>query len=148
MADGSKTKTGTKTLLGSMKKSKYVDFTNEEIEPPMVLNLRLCGHSFAPGSQPFIPMVKMNSYKLDFQPCSPGESVYQTVNLSNNSDTPVLFKVLQDSTNTFRAFPNIGMIPGKSFSLVAFEFSPKTARFFNFACQIIFNNSTANLQTV
>jgi hypothetical protein len=50
VADHSKTKTANKTLLGSLKKSKYVDFTNEEIEPPLVLNLRMCGHSFAPGS--------------------------------------------------------------------------------------------------
>ena len=92
--DASKTAKTNKTLLGSMKKSKYVDFTNEDIEPPLVLNLRLCGHSFAPGSQPFIPMVKMNTNKVDFQPCSPGESVYQTVVLNNNSDTPVLFKVM------------------------------------------------------
>ena len=68
--------------------------------------------------------------------------------LTNSSDTPVLFKVLKDSTNTFSAFPALGMINGKSLSLVTFEFSPKSARFFNFAAQFIFNNSTANLQTV
>ena len=68
-----------KTLLGSMKKSKYVDFSNEEVDPPVCLSIRLCGHSFAPGSQPFIPMVKLSSNKVDFAPCSPGESVYQSV---------------------------------------------------------------------
>jgi len=128
-----------------MKKSKYLDFSNEDIDPPMVLNIRLCGHSFAPGSQPFIPMIKMNTYKIDFQPCSPGESVFQTVVLNNNSDTPVLYKVMQDPTKTFQAFPNLGIIPGKSFCIVAYEFYPKTARFFSFASQFIFNNSTANL---
>jgi len=143
-----KNKTANKTLLGSMKKSKYVDFNNEEIDPPLCLNVRLLGHSFAPGSQPFIPMIKMSTSKLDFQPCSPDENVYQTVALSNSSDTPVMYKVLKDSSNTFQAFPNVGLIPGKSFALVAFEFSPKTDRFFNFAAQFIFNNSTANLQTV
>ena len=45
-----KTTNQTKTLLGSMKKSKYIDFGSEEIEPPICLNLRLCGHSFGPGS--------------------------------------------------------------------------------------------------
>lgn len=128
-----------------MKKSKYIDFTNEEVDPPVCLSVRLCGHSFAPGSQPFIPMVKLSSNKVDFSPCSPGESVYQSVILQNNSDTPVLYKCLQDSTNTFTAFPPVGLIPGKSFNIVAFEFSPKSARFFNFASQFIFNNSTANL---
>lgn len=95
---GSKNKTMNKTLLGSMKTSKYLDFTNEDIDPPVCLSVRLCGNSFAPGSQPFIPMIKVSSNKVAFQPCCPGESVYQTVQITNTSDTPVLFKALQDST--------------------------------------------------
>lgn len=43
-------------------------------------------------------MIKLSATKLAFQPCCPGESVYQTVQLTNTSDTPVLFKALQDST--------------------------------------------------
>ena len=39
-----------KTLLGSMKKNLYADFTNEDIDPPVAMNVRMCGHSFAPGS--------------------------------------------------------------------------------------------------
>jgi len=49
-----------KTLLGSMKKSKYEDALNEDIDPPICFNLRMVGHSFPPGSQVFIPMVQMN----------------------------------------------------------------------------------------
>lgn len=40
----------TKTLLGSMKKNKYDDAMNEEIDPPITMNIRLVGHSFPPGS--------------------------------------------------------------------------------------------------
>ena len=68
--------------------------------------------------------------------------------MNNTSDTPVLFKILQDSTKTFSAFPHTGMIPGKSFSLVTFEFNPKVARHYNFSSQLIFNNNTANIQSV
>ena len=93
-------------------------------------------------------MVKISQHNLDFKPCGPFESVYQTVTLSNSSDTPVIFKILQDSTHTFNAFPSLGLIPGKSFALITYEFSPKTARFFNFASQVIFNNSSANLQSI
>ena len=93
-------------------------------------------------------MVKISQHNLDFKPCGPFESVYQTVTLSNSSDTPVIFKILQDSTHTFNAFPALGLIPGKSFALITYEFSPKTARFFNFASQVIFNNSSANLQSI
>ena len=67
---------GGKTLLGTVKATKYVDFSSEEIDPPIRLNLRLSGHSFAPGSQPFIPMIKMSNHKIAFPPCSAGESVY------------------------------------------------------------------------
>jgi hypothetical protein len=98
-------KTGTRTLLGSIKQSKYLDFTSEDIDPPQCLQVRLMGHSFAPGSQPFIPMVKLSTNKVALQACSPNESVYQTVQIMNTSDTPVQFKALQDSTNTFKVFP-------------------------------------------
>lgn len=125
-----------------------MDFTNEEIDPPICSSIRLCGHSFAPGSQPFIPMVKLSVKKLPFQACGPGESVYQTVQLTNESDTPVQFKVLQDSSNTFKAYPPIGLIPGKSFGLVVYEFNPKAPRFYNFSSQFVFNNSSASLQQV
>lgn len=72
-------KTGNKTLLGTLKQSKYVDFAYEEIEPPQCLALRMMGHSFAPGSQPFIPMVKLSSNKVAMQACSPNESVFETI---------------------------------------------------------------------
>jgi hypothetical protein len=62
---GGGTKTNTKkanenkTLLGSLKESKYQESMTEELDPPMCMNLRLVGHSFPPGSQPFIPMIKI-----------------------------------------------------------------------------------------
>lgn len=40
----------TKTLLGSMKRSKFEDAMNEDIDPPICMNVRLVGHSFPPGS--------------------------------------------------------------------------------------------------
>jgi len=42
--------TAGKTLLGSMKKSKYEEGLHEELDPPTCLSLRLVGHSFPPGS--------------------------------------------------------------------------------------------------
>ena len=43
-------KTAGKTLLSSMKKNKFEEAVNEELDPPSVLTLRLVGHSFPPGS--------------------------------------------------------------------------------------------------
>ena len=69
-----------KTLLGSIKKSKYEDALNEDMDPPLCFNMRLVGHSFPPGSQVFIPMIKMNpKQSVSFPSCGPCESVYQTL---------------------------------------------------------------------
>ena len=126
-------KTAAKTLLSSMKKNKFEEALNEELDPPACINLRLVAHSFPPGSQPFIPMVKISpSNKITFPPASMNESVYQTVQIVNTSDTPVYYKILGDTTKTFRAYPPMGLITGKSFGLVCFEFQPKQARFYNF----------------
>lgn len=43
-------KTAGKTLLSSIKKTKFEEAFNEELDPPTCLNLRLVGHSFPPGS--------------------------------------------------------------------------------------------------
>ena len=83
-----------KTLLGASKSAKYADWSAEEVDPPVCLNVRLSGHSFAPGSQPFIPMIKMSNNKIAFPPCSPNESVYQTIQLNNTSDTPVQYQIM------------------------------------------------------
>ena len=139
-----------KSLMGTTRKTnKFEDALNEEIDPPLCLALRMVGHSFPPGSQPFIPMVRVSpSNKVAFLPCGPGEASYQTVQILNTSDTPVYYKLLQDPTKTFRAFPPQGLIPGKSFSLVCFEFSPKQARTFNFTAQCIFNHQSSNIQNI
>mmetsp|Transcript_11363 Transcript_11363/g.14309 ORF Transcript_11363/g.14309 Transcript_11363/m.14309 type:complete len:180 (-) Transcript_11363:2499-3038(-) len=55
---------------------------------------------------------------------------------------------MQDSTGTFKSFPPIGQISGKSFTLICLEFNPKSPRFYNFSAQFLFNNSSANMQQV
>jgi hypothetical protein len=55
---------------------------------------------------------------------------------------------MQDSSNTFRAFPGLGLIPGQGFALICIEFSPKSARNYSFTQQFVFNNSTANIQSL
>lgn len=94
-------------------------------------------------------MVKISpSNKIVFPAAAVNESVYQTVQIVNTSDTPVYFRILADPTKTFRSFPQIGIINGKSFSLICFEFLPKTARFFNFTAQCMFNHSAANIHSI
>jgi hypothetical protein len=134
----------TKTLM-SMKSTRFQDFSGEMLDPPIVMNLRLSGHSFAPGSQPFIPMVKLSSKEVTFLPCNPGESVFRSILIQNTSDTPVLYRAMQDSTATFKSYPSLGLIRGKGFALICLEFSPKSVRNYSFSAQFLFNNSTSNV---
>lgn len=39
-----------KTLLSTLKKTKFEEALNEDIDPPYCLSIRLVGHSFPPGS--------------------------------------------------------------------------------------------------
>ena len=144
-----KSQTMAKTLLGSIKKSKFEDAMNEDIDPPVCMNVRLVGHSFPPGSQPFIPMIKLSPREnVNFPCCGPNESVYQTLQITNTSDTPVYYKILQDSTETFKSFPQVGLINGKSFGIVCFEFNPKAPRDYNFTAQLIFNHNPTNVNKI
>jgi len=106
-----------KNSLETIKKTKFErGFKLKDLDPPTCLNLRLVGHSFPPGSQPFILMVKISpSNKINFRPAGVSESVYQTVQIVNTSDTPVYFKLLQDPSQDIQAFPPIGMIKWQIF---------------------------------
>jgi hypothetical protein len=92
-------------------------------------------------------MIKLNPAKMvKFPACGPAESVYQTVQIQNTSDTPVYYKIQQDPTKTFRAFPSTGLIRGQAFVIICFEFAPKQARDYNFVAQFIFNHNASNIQ--
>lgn len=39
-----------KTLLSTLKKTKFEEALNEDLDPPTCMNIRLVGHSFPPGS--------------------------------------------------------------------------------------------------
>ena len=129
--------------------SKFEESMYEEIDPPLWLNLRCIGHSFNPGSQSFIPIVKFLPMKnVVFPPCGPGESKYQILKIMNTSDTPVYYKMIQDSSKVFRIYPLLGLIPGKSFALVCFEFSPKSANHWSFTSQCVLNYMFTNVQNI
>ena len=97
----------------------------DEIQPPISGYIPCVGHSFSISSQTFIPIINVSpSNKIDFRPCSVGENVYATVQLNNQTDTPVYYKFGYDTSKVFRAYPPCGIIDGKSFNVVCFEFSP------------------------
>jgi cilia- and flagella-associated protein 65 len=86
--------------------------------PPWCLPVRVFGHTF-PSTAQFLPKVTCNLPKLDpagvnvqlyFPPCYLGESVYQTIQLSNPGGTPAFFQFFKDPTGVFEAKPMAGLI--------------------------------------
>lgn len=81
--------------------------------------MRCVGHSFGAASLPFIPIIRISPAKVTFKPCLRGHSVYDSIEIANQSDTPVFFKIGPDPQRAFRAYPRIGLIESKGFSIVA-----------------------------
>lgn len=46
-------------------------------------------------------------------------SVYDSFELTNQSDTPIYFRMGSDVTKAFRFYPKIGLIEPKSFAIVS-----------------------------
>jgi hypothetical protein len=75
---------------------------------------------------PFLPIVKIHPPRgVLFKPCTINSSTYETVRISNPSDTPIYFKIGAEMSKAFRFFPKIGLIDQKNFCLIVIEFTPK-----------------------
>jgi len=66
--------------------------------------------------------------------------VYDSVELVNQSDTPIYFKFGQDPQRVFKAYPRIGLIEPKGFSIVALEFNPKEYKLYQSSISILLND--------
>ncbi len=104
----------TQTIQSKVKE----DVESIEVFPPISGIVRCVGHSFGPSTLPFIPIIKILPPKVIFKPCLRGHSVYDSIELTNQSDTPVFFKINPDPQRVFRAYPRMGLIESKGFSIV------------------------------
>jgi hypothetical protein len=101
-----------KKKLKETKESKVKSF------PPVMIQTNCVGHSFAPGNQPFIPMIDvLPGTRICFAPRSIGQSAYATIQLINKTDTPTLFRFDQDVTGVFDIWPKMGMLRGNHFTV-------------------------------
>lgn len=111
-----------------------------EMIPPFEGHLVVMGHTFKVTSMPFIPMVEvLPCPRISFVPCSPGQSIYQTVQLVNRADTHTYFSIGEDSQRTFRAYPSRGLIESQGFALLHLEFCPQEPRLYCSAIVLHFN---------
>lgn len=120
----------------------------DEIQPPITGSIPCVGHSFNVTSQTFIPIIDISpSNKVYFRPCSVDENVYATLHLTNKTDTPIFYKFLQNTNKAFRVFPPCGIIEGKSFNLVTFEFSPKEVKNYTHSISCCLNHNLSDQLT-
>ena len=133
-------------LLKSLQ-SNEVPF--EIFDPPIPLRISAVGYSFPPTTQISIPMADIfPSERLFFQPSSLNQSFYQSLTITNKSDTPLYYKFISDVSNVFRVHPKSGLIAPKSFNLICVEFCPSEERNYEFALNVIFNHDTKNMKRV
>lgn len=117
--------------------------------PPLSFTLPLIGHSFPSNIQTYIPMVRASPKGvIKFPPCAPGDSIYQSVQVMNSTDTPCYFKILTKDTTVFRVAPLVGFIEAKSFVILAIEFRPSEPGNFNYTIQCILNHSSSHILRV
>eukprot|EP00828_Plagiopyla_frontata_P018328 TRINITY_DN2353_c0_g1_i13.p1 TRINITY_DN2353_c0_g1~~TRINITY_DN2353_c0_g1_i13.p1 ORF type:complete len:916 (-),score=111.90 TRINITY_DN2353_c0_g1_i13:56-2803(-) len=130
--------------------AEYIDGKQiDEMVPSLQCYIRCVGHSFPPMSQVFIPIVELApSNRVYFGPCGIGQSVYQTVQLLNKTDTPTYFRFHQDSSKTFRIFPMSGLVESKQFSVIIVEFTPKTSGSYNIHLPCSLNHSSSSQITL
>jgi hypothetical protein len=139
------------TLLKTLKVTQTIqskvkdELEHGEILPPLSGVVKCVGHSFAPQSMSFIPIMEFRpSRTVVFAPCRPDESSYQTVELVNLSDTPTYYNITGDVQRAFRVYPKAGLIDGKSFNILTLEFAPTHYKQYNSTLVVHLNNSSGS----
>ncbi len=125
--------------------SKFGILGDVNMTPPIAGYIRCVGHSFVGESQTFIPNIEaLPSKSVYFAPCSVNESIYQTIQLNNVTDTPTYFKFSKLVSTCFRVFPECGLIKGNEFGIVLFEFNPYKLKSYHEVAVCSFNHNLSN----
>ena len=131
--------------LGRMSTSQTYGKQNLNILtiPPIPLSVPVVGHSFPSNYQTFIPEIKVSpAKKIKFPPCSPGDTMYQSLQIFNQADTPCYYKTIPDPSGIFKVFPAVGFISPKTFTILAVEFKPKVPANYKFQVKFLMNHAS------
>lgn len=79
-----------------------------------------------------------------FKPCALGDSVYQTLEFINQTDTPAYYKFGANLEGEVRVFPKQGVVEAKSFSIILLEFVPTKEGSFHTTLYASLNHSASN----
>ena len=122
---------------------------NSYFAPPFSLIISLFGHSFPSDNQIYIPMYELFPKKeIFFPPSAIFQSKYQTLKIENKGNTPLYYKFSNDSSQIFRVYRKIGLIPIKSFHLICIEFCPRETINYKFNLEICFNHNLLSKEII
>jgi hypothetical protein len=80
------------------------------------------------------------SNKIVMKPALLNTSAYDSFELTNQSDTPIYFRMGHDVNKAFRFYPKIGLIEPKSFAIVGVEFTPTEYKTYNSTINVHLND--------
>ena len=118
---------------------------NDTLTPPWCLTTRVFGHTFGSASEQFIAKIETNLRRgnnvVSFPSCHVGDSVFQTVQMTNRGDTPTTFAFESDPSRVFTIKPDNGVIEAGGFTLVAIRFTPNSVGQHRHTTTCLLNNS-------
>ncbi|CAM9831384.1 unnamed protein product, partial [Ectocarpus sp. 12 AP-2014] len=117
-------------------------------QPPWCLPLRVLGHSFV-GEQ-FLAKASLSTQhtgqKLCFPACHVGDTVYQTIRLSNQGNIPACFNFQPDPSGVFAIKPSVGLVPAGDFQLCLVRFTPPGPGGCHHRLQCVLNNDPGSTE--
>ena len=128
------------------KSNRNFRLVNEQtLTPPWCMTIPVFGHTFGAATSQFLPRISTSlvNNQVHFSPCYVGDSVYQTFQVCNDSDTPSTFKIEQEPTGVFTMKPTLGVVGPGDFVLIAVRFSPSAAGAARGRASLIMNNSAS-----
>jgi hypothetical protein len=92
---------------------------------PWCLQVTALGHSFSPGTEPYLPTLSFNTRNVTFPTAVGGQTVYKTLVGKNCGETPVMYQFTPDPSNvTFHIKPNCGVIED-TYQLFVLSMTPR-----------------------
>lgn len=111
----------------SMRDYRLVEDTT--LCPPWCLSLSATGHTFALGTETFIPRSLWDTNHLVFPAVTVDEVSYKTLLLSNTGHNPIHFAFDEDPLGEFTCRPRTGLLSDK-YQLIVFKMMPSAVKTF------------------
>lgn len=129
----------------SMRDYRLVEDTT--LCPPWCLSLSATGHTFAMGTETFIPRSQWDVKQLVFPATTVDGMSYRTLLLSNNGQNPIHFAFDDDPSGEFTCRPRTGLLTDKH-QLIIFKMAPTEAKAFRCTVNCKLNDANKFTQEI